>query len=793
MTLSTSLNSALSGLRTYQEALSVHSHNVANANTEGYVKQKITQATVVTEGRGQGVEVTGVLAEIDARIAANIRNQNSALGRTEVLQDYLKNAEEFYGTPNAAGSLSNLFNNFFSGFSELANNPGLASLRTTTLNNAINLTDTISTAAGQFQELRLEADREIANTLVSVNGLLSDLNTINSKIIEFREGTAGHTQLAIAQNEKIQELGQYIDIDVTILSDSRSFISTGDGFSLLDDNLFRLSYTPANSANTFTEGTDLEKISIVQITGTSNETQTLVTGGASEEVTTSLTGGKIKGLLELRDSILPAFVEELDQVAAQLRDAVNAIHNDGSSMPAVSSLTGSLSVTGETTVGFSGEVLIAVLNSDGTPASSPYPNETFYKPLTLDLASLNDGGQDGEVSVRSLINEINAYYGPPEAISTVGNLRNIRVASLSDTIATGSTFDIDFELDNIAAQGSTVEITGLSIDNGGVLGSALPSAYTLDAGKTERTGDAITIDLTAGTGGPYTITATVQVTDEDGNTSSADVTYTINEAANGKLNDRFPPTSTTNVTGTSSFTAAPSSQRFLTAKLVDANGRTITNDSTQGFIVLDVNGTTNGIAINELDSQEVGVSGEEGAITNRGFSHYFGFNNFFNDTYEANNAAQELSIRSDILTDSNKIAVGDLTASAQPANSNEVLYTFELGKSNNSIAQRIGILGQLDLAFDPAGNLPASTQTISDYVAGVISSLATRGNQAIENNELESLIMNGFQTLFQEDSGVNLDEELAEIVIVENNYRAVARIISVIDELFKQLLNSVGR
>ena len=113
MTLTSSLNSALSGLKTYQEVLSVHSHNVANANTEGYVKQSATQSSVVTDGRGQGVQIESVLAEIDARVNANIRQQNTSLGRTEVLQDYLSSAEELYGTPNSAGSLSTLFNDFF--------------------------------------------------------------------------------------------------------------------------------------------------------------------------------------------------------------------------------------------------------------------------------------------------------------------------------------------------------------------------------------------------------------------------------------------------------------------------------------------------------------------------------------------------------------------------------------------------------------------------------------------------------------------------------------------------------
>ncbi len=793
MTLSSSLNSALSGLKTYQEALSVHGHNVANANTEGYVKQSVSQSAVVTDGRGQGVRIEGIVAEIDARVNASIRSQNSVLGRTEVLESYLKNAEELYGTPQASNSLSTLFDNFFSSFGELAGNPGLASLRTTTLNASINLTDKINTLANEIQELRLEADREIKTTINTVNNLLSDLHTINGQISQFAEGTGGYTDLALQQNAKIQELGQYLAINVTITSDSTAFISTGNGISLLDSNLFRLNYTNANSTNSFIDDSTLGAVTVTQITGTSGESVELVSSGTSETVTTTLTGGKIKGLLELRDSILPAFVEELDEMATQLRDAVNAIHNDGSSLPPPSSLTGTLAVTANTQVGFSGEVLIAVLNQDGSPATSPYPNETYLKPLTLDLASLNSGSGAGQPTIQTIIDEINSFYGPPPAIATIGNLSNIRVASLSDTIATGSTFNIDFELDNIAVDGSTVEITGLTVNNGGVLGSALPAAYSLDAGATERTNDPVTIDLTGGSGGPYTLTVTVQVTDSDGNVSSADVTYTVATATSGALNDRFEPTSVNNLSGTSSFTASPSSQRFATAKLVDANGNTITNNSTAGFLVIEANGSTNGIAINELNSQETGLTGASSEdITNRGFSHYFGMNNFFEDTYQTRNAAVNFAIRGDIATNPNLIAVGDLTLSAQPSNPAQALYTYELGKGNNSIAQRLGILGQLDVAFDSAGNLPSSTQTLGDYVGSIIASVATRSNQAIQNSELEALILNGFQTLFQESAGVNIDEELAEIVIVENNYRAVARLISVIDELFKELMRSVG-
>lgn len=794
MTLTSSLNSALTGLKTYQEALSVHGHNVANANTENYVKQTVSQSAIVTDGRGQGVQIEGITAEIDQRVNASIRNQNTVLGRTDVLEEYLVAAEELYGTPQSGSSLSSVFDNFFTAFSELANNPNLASLRANTLNASIDLTDKISTIANNLQELRLEVDQEITNSVTTINNTLSDLYSINAKIIEFPEGSAGYTDLVLQRDLKVRELSQYLSIKVNINSDSQAFITTGNGASILDNNLYRLNHTTVTSAQSFITNAELSAITITQVGGESDQAVTLATSDISANVTTTLTGGKLKGLLELRDSVLPSFIDELDQLSVQLRDAVNAIHNDGSALPPASSLTGTLALTNDTEVGFNGSVLIAALNSDGTPVASPYPGEAVYKPLTLDLSSLDSGNGAGLPTVQTIIDEINTYYGPPQPLAQIGNLRTINVTSLTDTIAANGTLNIDFELDNIAADGSTVQITDVQVSDGTVVTGFPLADYSLDAGARERTGNPVEITLGAG-GGPYTLTVSVQVTDGDGNVSSADVTYTVPTTASGALNDRFPPATVTNTAGTSSLVPSPSSQRFVTAKLVDENGNTITDNSTEGFLVLEVNGsTTAGVAINELDSQETGATGATSdEITNRGFSHFFGLNNFFVDTYEVDGAAVNLSLRSDIAADANLIAVGDLRLSAQPVDPTQALYTYELGDNNNSIAQRLGILGQLDIAFDPAGNLPSSTQTLGDYVANAVASVSTRSNQAVRNNELEALILDGFQTLFQESSGVNIDEELAEIVIVENNYRAVARLITVIDELFQELMNSVAR
>lgn len=795
MTLSSSISAAVTGMKTYQEALSIHSQNITNANTEGYIKQTVSQSPIVTNGVGQGVSINSITSEVDQRLTSNLRSQSSVLGRSGTLTSYLTQAESLYGTPEAGNSMSSVLDNFFSAFSSLATNPSEPSLRSNALTAATQLADNISTTANNLEDLRFQADSDIKSNVDTVNSLLSDLDNINQQIPNFSEGSGGLAELKRQRDLKLQDLAKYLDVTVQLNDHNQAFISTGGGVALLDYNKYQLSYSPTTSKDSFINDSSLGAISVSAINRDTGEaigtSVDLVSSGTSDQVTTSLTQGSIKGLLEIRDTIVPNFLNSLDELASNLSDAVNAIHNDGSSFPPATSLTGTRAISASQEVGFDGSVLISVVNQNGDPASSPYPNETYFRPLTLDLSSLDSGDGAGQPTVQTIMDEINNYYGPPQSLATVGNLRNIQIASKSDTIATGSTFNIDFDLDNIAATGSTVEITNLSVNNGGALGSALPAAYSLNAGAKERTNDPVTIDLTAGSGGPYTITATVKVTDADGNVSSADVTYTVDDTASGALNDRFSATSVTNVSGTSSFTASPSSQRFLTAKLVDANGNTIT-DGSAGYLVLQTNGTTNGVAISELDSQEVGTTTTSASdVTNQGFSHYFGLNNFFVDNYQTTNSAVNMAVRSDIASDANKISTGTLTASPQPADTTQALYTYELGLSGNEIAQRIGILGQMDVSFAAAGNLPSSTQTLGNYVGHMVSDVSTRSSQASNTDDINQLTQSGYEQMFQKSAGVNIDEELSQIVTVENNYKAVAHLVNTVSDLFNALIQAV--
>jgi flagellar hook-associated protein 1 len=88
MSLAATLANALSGLTVAQRALSVTANNVANANTEGYVRKVLSQEAVVIGNRGAGVQASEISRITDQFLIAEVRRQASVAGHSEALGRY---------------------------------------------------------------------------------------------------------------------------------------------------------------------------------------------------------------------------------------------------------------------------------------------------------------------------------------------------------------------------------------------------------------------------------------------------------------------------------------------------------------------------------------------------------------------------------------------------------------------------------------------------------------------------------------------------------------------------------
>lgn len=801
-TLSNALRASVSSLNVAQQAISISSNNVANADTPGYVTQRMGQIAVVTGGVSQGVKVSSISADVDVQLLKAIQAQSSELGYSNALNDFFNAAQTLLGNPNEKSSISSKIDEFLSAFQILSGNPETASLRSNAVNSATSLANKLSDTAEELYKLQFSADTEINDAVTQVNSLIQSLYDTNTRIVGFQEGTSGRLEVQQNRDLLLRKLSEYVNISTNVDSDGILTVLTGSGVSLLESaGPYHVSHIPASSVDNFINNTSRPAITVAPIKedGSLGLPVNLVSSGVGANVTTSLSSGSIKGFLELRDVEIPKIIAQLDNLAAEIAKQANAITNDGSSFPPKESLTGTTTVTSTTSLGFSGEVRIAVLNSDGSPILSPYSDEYALRPLTLDLAKLDSGNGAGKPDIQTIIDEINYYYGAPQPRASVGNLQDITLAAVSNNITDGGTAQFDLQLDNISALDSTVVISSITvidpIDSTQTYTAATlpsPNSYVINAGDRERTNIPFTVNF----GGDdnrssYTVRVRVQVTDAAGAVSVADIDYNVSDNVTNVKNDRYPPVAVANISGTSALNAAPSSQGYLTASIVDANGVAVANGA-EGFLKLTTNSNFDyGVAVSELNSKEVGLPSTPSAnVTNKGFGNYFGLNNLFVTNSTKAGSALNMKVRDDIIKNPSNIQIGSLILSNQPDDSTKASYTYELGSGDNSIVSRLASLGDIDVSFPSAGTLPSIKTTLSGYSSDIIGYTATISLRYQNIKQTEELGFEGLNQLLQKSSGVNVDNELAKIIELENNYRASAKIISIIQDLFRTLQQS---
>ena len=916
MSLSLALQNALTGLEASQRALSVISHNVANANTEGYTRQVLDTSDVYYAGIGSGVRIDDVSRKIDAVLENAIQDQTSIVGRADVISEYLERAQFLFGEPGQTNSLDEYMNDFFNALQSLSEAPDSIAKQEVAVDTGVSLASEVSGLALSLEKLRVEADRDIQEAIRVVNEELLNLDNLNTAIVQAQALGNPISGLQDQQDRAIKTIAELIDVEVYLEDNNVIQVYTKSGLPLLDELPHEIEYIESNDIETFINDEPLNPIRIHRLDQRGNrvgDPNELVSGGTSDEMTTSLRHGKVKGLLDIRNEKLPQILEQLDELASKMRDAFNTIHNDGSSYPGTSSLTGTRELSIERRSDWTGSVQIAVLDRNGEPVPSQYSEsepDTGFRPLTMDLSELNSGFGNGQPDLQTIVNEINNHFFPPPVKTVLGNLANMQMVSVTDVMPQApASFELDFDLENISGRDADFFVTGITVldntgaditsvstpppsvslntvntfvttngsstvtvnanshglsegdriyinDPGGAVNgipateftnyfeitnvttnsfeievrnftatatggvniagplTAVPPWDTIAAGEKTRIRDTatVTLDLSGSASSPfYDVTFDIGV--DDGTTTAlaipqSSVTYRIFNNLDDLRNDRYNSTAET---GVAERIVPDTDQPYLTATLVDADGNEIASDDgnyirdREGFLKLEAINSEHTIAIQELDSQETGISQATATTseperegTNRGFSHYFGLNNFFagNELTEQGdtlkNSAINLVVEERLEEDSSLISLGTLERTRQPADPDaEPIYTMERNILNNVVIEELAELGHTFQDFDAAGGIPNTRESFEGFSGQILAINAAVAVEADNEMRNQNILLEGYEERADAIGGVNIDEEMANTIVFQNAYSASARLISTTKELFEALLGAV--
>jgi len=442
MGLTGTLSNALTGLNAAQASINSVAHNVVNANTEGYVRKTLSQESIILDNRGAGVEVGLAERIADEFLVEEARRQATITGRSLVLDKYHGLTQDAFGNPSSSfdiGSLVGTLSASFEAFSADHETPALA---LDVLASASELNNTISQLSDKVQRLRGEADKEIGQVVDDINGDIQAIHALNVEIARVQNSGSVNPELFDKRDLVVKNLSEKIEIDTYSQGDGIIAIYTARGESLLDATARQVHYNPVNGMapdSTMSAISVFTSAQIDPVTGDPFDTNAgveIVSSGvraflspelqndgtldADQTIVSHLKSGRIQGLIEIRDEVLPALNDQLQELSDGLRFAINKAHNDNVAWPQPNSLSGTRTDLFDFAVApKSGTATLAVTDtSDGSTLTA----------FEIDLGSL--------VDETDLVNQLNINLGAfgTAAIGANGQLE-INLASADHGLA----------------------------------------------------------------------------------------------------------------------------------------------------------------------------------------------------------------------------------------------------------------------------------------------------------------------------------------------------------------------
>lgn len=220
------LETAKRGMMTHQLALSTTGHNVANASTEGYTRQRINFQTTtpwpaiglnrpqIPGQLGTGVEAGTVDRVRDFYLDAQFRNKVPSFGYWNNRATALARVEDIVNEPTDAG-LNKVLDTFWESIQDVTTRPNDLSARKVMIERAKSVKETFNFMATQTETARQETKLEVDIYIQDINTVLKNLNTLNREIMELEVNGYKPNDLYDKRDVLVDQISEIIQIDVT--------------------------------------------------------------------------------------------------------------------------------------------------------------------------------------------------------------------------------------------------------------------------------------------------------------------------------------------------------------------------------------------------------------------------------------------------------------------------------------------------------------------------------------------------------------------------------------------------
>lgn len=323
------LISSAQALTAQSAGLQTSGRNLANVNTPGYARQRVSLVDGEAVGTGAnaqsvGVQATGVQSLRDRYLDAQVVGGNSITSMLQARYDAMARAQaglgesissaasagSIGGTPPTGAGVSGGLAGFFNAFQAFSTDPTSVAQKQVLMQSAGALATAVNTADTNLASEQQAESQRVSGDVSDANSLLNDIATLNSQISTAESGAPGSAaDLRDQRQGKIESLAQKMNIEVSSPSDhpNQVQISTRDS-----------------------QGNAVVLVSRNQVLAPlSFDGQNVSAGAGASASVLAVSGGSIAGELQARDGTIADLRGSLKTLAGQLTTTVNAAYNPG--------------------------------------------------------------------------------------------------------------------------------------------------------------------------------------------------------------------------------------------------------------------------------------------------------------------------------------------------------------------------------------------------------------------------------------------------------------------------------
>jgi flagellar hook-associated protein 1 FlgK len=404
MSLFGSIQMAGNTLSAMQIGLHVVGNNIANANTPGFIRERViyTPAPVMRLGDltlGLGVEIAGIVQNIDRFIEERLRGAGGDRASADVQTDVYRDLESILGELSDT-DVSTALTSFFKSIHEVVNQPEEMAVRNLAVQAGKKLATTVNTLGRRVETVYEEFATGVDNLTNEINTLTEQVRKLNLQIVALEGGdpTSNHAGgLRSQRGVALKRLSEIADVKITENEIGSTSVTLGGELLVFDGT--RREVRTAYSAENGRQKAAIE-----------------YADNGSPMVVHS---GELHGIYEARDTIVGGFIDRLDEFAGALANEFNKVYSQGQGATGYQSITSVEQVNSST----------ATLDSAGlpfTPTNGAFDVQlynTTTKQWTTTTIKVDLDGLLDDSTLASVVADIDAIAGITASVTADNRLK----------------------------------------------------------------------------------------------------------------------------------------------------------------------------------------------------------------------------------------------------------------------------------------------------------------------------------------------------------------------------------